>query len=93
MRLTSSATPGVTYTEARARVLRYWESRGDKWALVPASWFADAIWPGHQMAAQGAGAAASRILKRMEQAGEARWKSDRGNWGWTILLDNNQGAD
>ena len=34
---------------------------------VPASYVADRIWPDHKMAPQGAGAAASRILKRLEK--------------------------
>jgi DNA-binding MarR family transcriptional regulator len=38
-----------------------------------ASQVADAIWPDHSMKAQGAGAAASRILKRLERRGLCRW--------------------
>lgn len=52
--------------------------------LVPASYIAGFIWPDHSMKAQGAGAAASRILKRLSDQGKARWRSDRGTgrWGW-----------
>lgn len=39
----------------------------------PASMIANAIWPDHEMRAQGAGAAASRILKRLEKTGRARY--------------------
>jgi len=54
----------------------------------PASSFAEAIWPGHRMTAQGAGAAASRILKALEKEGRAGWTpgydraSSRTRWGW-----------
>ena len=49
---------------------------------VPASWIATFIWPDHQMKAQGAGAAASRILKRLESEGRCRWASIGHTWGW-----------
>lgn len=41
---------------------------------------ADAIWPGHRMRRQGAGAAAARILVRL-----ARWESCDGDWGWIAM--------
>lgn len=41
---------------------------------VYASQVADVIWPDHSMRAQGAGAAASRILKRLERRGLCRWR-------------------
>lgn len=50
--------------------------------LNPASHIAGFIWPGHQMKAQGAGAAASRILKVLERKGHAGWVSRDGKWGW-----------
>jgi hypothetical protein len=57
--------------------------------LRRASFFAEAIWPGHPMKPQGAGAAASRILKLLEREGRAGWRcvydraSSRGRrWGW-----------
>lgn len=40
---------------------------------LPANWVADSIWPDHKMKPQGAGAAASRILKRLEKKGRVRW--------------------
>jgi hypothetical protein len=40
---------------------------------VYASQVADVIWPDHAMKPQGAGAAASRILKRLERRGLCRW--------------------
>lgn len=47
-----------------------------------ASDIAAAIWPGHEMKPQGAGAAASRILKRLERKGRARWTVRDRSWGW-----------
>lgn len=52
---------------------------------LPASAVADAIWPGHEMAPQGAGAAASRILVGLRKKGLARWTPGDGHgvrWGW-----------
>lgn len=51
--------------------------------LNGASRIADFIWPDHSMKAQGAGAAASRILKHLAREGKARWHSTGTNWGWT----------
>lgn len=51
----------------------------------PAASIADVIWPDNTMHAQGAGGAASRILKRMEAEGLAKWTSTSGphrHWGW-----------
>jgi hypothetical protein len=48
----------------------------------PASHIAGFIWPDHQMKAQGAGAAASRILKVLERKGQACWVNRDGKWGW-----------
>ena len=52
----------------------------------PASYIAGFIWPDHSMKAQGAGAAASRILKRLQDQGKARWRhdADTGKWGWEL---------
>ena len=55
-----------------------------------------AIWPSHQMTAHGAGAAASRILKRMEKDGLVRWGSDARDWGYIITAKGREqvrGAD
>lgn len=49
---------------------------------LPASWVANAIWPDHQMKPQGAGAAASRILKLLEKDGAVKWVSRTHRWGW-----------
>ena len=52
---------------------------------LPASSVAEAIWPDTEWrAAQGAGAAASRVLKAMEKRGLARWIAVNGRhkWGW-----------
>ena len=50
---------------------------------VPASYVADHIWPDNNMKAQGAGGSASRILKRLEKKGLARWTGHApGGWGW-----------
>lgn len=56
---------------------------------VPASYVADHIWPNHRMKPQGAGAAASRVLKRLEKRGAARWTMDGDRWGW-IVTPNQQ---
>lgn len=75
----------VTYDVAKAAALTAMDT-----AIypVPASWVAQFIWPYHQMKAQGAGAAASRILKRMEKEGLCRWATmGHGigrTWGWVL---------
>lgn len=58
----------VTAETAESRALTFLSSRP-----VYASEVADVIWPDHSMRAQGAGAAASRILKRLENRGLCRW--------------------
>lgn len=71
--------------EAKRRALEF---GGREEGLTVASSFADAIWPGHRMTPQGAGAAASRILKALEKEGRAGWRSyyeragSRSRWGW-----------
>ena len=57
---------------------------------LPASYVAAWIWPDHKMKPQGAGAAASRVLKRLEAQGCARWVSDGVRWGWVKSMDNAQ---
>lgn len=52
--------------------------------VVPASYVAGYIWPDHQMKAQGAGAAASRILRKLQDEGKARWFSNGTSWGWKL---------
>lgn len=73
----------VAYPLARTRVLSYL-LRHDRRDLVVANAIALAIWPDHEMTAQGAGAAASRILKRMEKEGLCVWTSDERNWGYVL---------
>lgn len=51
-------------------------------APLPASAVADAIWPEHNMKVQGAGAAASRVLKVLEKEKKVKWKSNDNGWGW-----------
>jgi hypothetical protein len=50
--------------------------------LNPASHIAASIWPDHKMTGQGAGAAASRILKRLEKRGLCKWTVKGEWWGW-----------
>lgn len=46
-----------------------------------ASTLAEVIWPGEKFQApQGAGAAASRVLKRLGY----KWTSNKNNWGWRL---------
>jgi len=54
-----------------------------------ASYVADCIWPGHSMKAQGAGAAASRILRRLEKRGLCRWKQ----FGWVRTSQSDRSAE
>lgn len=49
---------------------------------IPASTVADAIWPNHSMHPQVAGAAANRVLKRLEAEGKARWEMKKSALGW-----------
>jgi len=72
---------------AKARALQFlWDQKKDPRApdLIGAAWVAYAIWPDHQMTQQGAGGAASRILKHLAREGKAEWTSskDSRNWGW-----------
>lgn len=70
--------------EAIRRVQDY--VRGKDLGLIRASVLAPVIWPGATfITAQGAGAAASRILKVMGDCGLARWTVDGDDWGWVIL--------
>lgn len=52
---------------------------------IPANGVANKIWPDHSMRSQGAGGAASRVLKRLEKQGKARWTINAGRWGWIRL--------
>lgn len=76
----------VPMEEAKRRAVEHGRGKG----LLPASDFAGAIWPGAEWrAAQGAGAAASRILKALERDGRARWRVEYQGarafrWGWEV---------
>ena len=53
-----------------------------------ASAVADSIWPEHKMTGQGSGAAASRVLKRLEKQGKVCWTYRPGSsWGWIKLKE------
>lgn len=78
MKKRHSGLATVAYGVARERALTALNAAEPK----PAAIIADAIWPGHNMHAQGAGGAASRILKRMEKQGLAHWTSNSRRWGW-----------
>ena len=78
MRREFSKAEQVPYETAKKRALSALDRRNP----MPAGRVADFIWPDHKMHGQGAGGAASRILKRMERDGLARWHSTRASWGW-----------
>ncbi len=67
-------------TELEERVLA---CLGTNYPRVASS-VADHIWPGHNMRAQGAGGAASRVLVAMKKKGLVRWVARDGSWGWII---------
>jgi len=75
----------VPMAECKRRCLDFGK---DQNFLLPASEFAGAIWPDHRMTPQGAGAAASRVLKALEREGRAGWRphyersESRTRWGW-----------
>lgn len=66
---------------AKERAVRF---LGSYRAPSAASWVADAIWPSHTMTAQGAGGAASRVLKVLEKEGRVRWTSGNHGRGWVL---------
>jgi hypothetical protein len=68
----------VDYETAKNRALSVLQKREP----TVANAVAIEIWPHHEMTSQGAGAAASRILKRMEKEGLVRWTTTDHNWGW-----------
>ncbi len=78
----------VSLAVAKERALAYLrEQTLNRTRSCPASWVAGAIWPGHRMSPQGAGLAASRVLKALESDGLARWTSRRTSCGggWIAL--------
>ncbi len=78
-----SADQRVSYAEARRRALVTLSHRKPL-DLVPAWLVAAAIWPNHRLRAQGAGGAASRILRRMQDEGLVRWTTFQARTGWTL---------
>lgn len=72
-------THPVPLAEARARLLGYRERHGN--GLHKANTLADVIWPQQPFkTTQGAGAAASRVLKRLG----CKWRTTGSQWGWSI---------
>ena len=72
----------VTLPEAKARLLAYREAHG--YGPHPASTLAGVIWPDAQWrAAQGAGAAATRVLKKLGCYWHAINKPCL-RWGWML---------
>jgi hypothetical protein len=54
----------VDYQEAKRRIIEWWYDMKFNHP-IPLHWFADAIWPGHRMRAQGAALASSPIVRKM----------------------------
>jgi hypothetical protein len=83
----------VPMAECKMRALRYMSAR-DRREYVRASQVAQSIWPdAHFLTGQGAGAAASRILKALEREGKVRWgvlwdgDSNAKNWGYQLTAE------
>lgn len=76
----------VPMEEAKRRAIEYGTGKG----LLPACGFAYAIWSGAEWTSnQGAGGAASRVLKALERDGRARWEVEyfagrARRWGWRV---------
>jgi hypothetical protein len=75
----------IPLAECKRRALVFLLSR-DRREYVKASQVAGAIW-GHGvfLRTQGAGAAASRVLKAMQLEGTARWCSNGEDWGYQAI--------
>lgn len=74
----------VPLDECKRRALAYMRTL-DRRELVKASSVAQAIWPDAEfITAQGAGAAASRILSHLQNDGLVEWTSTTTDWGWRI---------
>lgn len=75
----------VDMATARRRALNYLAACHPR-SFTPASAVGVAIWPANRMTAQGCGAAASRVLRRLQELGLVRWGTslDEGSWGWQI---------
>ncbi len=70
----------VPLAECKRRALEYLKKSPGK-SYQKASSVAAAIWPGAEFTSQGAGAAASRILRQMIEDG-VYWDSCETDWGW-----------
>lgn len=70
----------IDYPTAKRRAMSYMSHR----RLYKASEIGNAIWPDNNMHAQGLGAAASRILKRMTAEGIVSWRAVDDNWGYCL---------
>lgn len=72
--------------ECKRRVLKYMKANRKRYRFFRASQLAYVIWPGEEfLRAQGAGAAASRVLKHMERDKTVRWSSGDGDWGYQLV--------
>jgi hypothetical protein len=74
---------------ARAFLITQPLDRRNRRVPVTASRVAEAIWPGNPMQPQGAGGAASRILKHLAKEDLACWtcithSNGSKSWGWTV---------
>lgn len=73
----------VPLEECKGRALEYLCAQ-PRASFTKANSVAAAIWPGVAFHSQGAGAAASRILKHLEKDGLIHWGSNDHDWGWAI---------
>jgi hypothetical protein len=73
----------VPIEEAIRRALFYLSAR-PALHLSKASEVAYAIWPDSTFHGQGAGGAASRVLRRADKAGLTKWTSNGSDWGWKL---------
>jgi len=71
----------VPLDECKCRALAYLRSHP---GCVKASMVAGSIWPDAEFKAQGAGAAASRILVHLQRDGLVEWTSTDSDWGWRV---------
>jgi hypothetical protein len=70
----------------KARALAYLTLvSGRRGKFTKASSVGGKIWPGVSFSAQGAGAAASRVLKALERDGLVKWTTDGRDWGWEAI--------
>jgi hypothetical protein len=71
----------VSLNLAKERLLQFENAHPHQ--IHRAATLAEVIWPDEKFrAAQGAGAAASRVLKRLG----CQWDGNKSNWGWRIIF-------